>query len=363
MSPLKKSAACILSVLMHLSCQPVFSAQPTKVGFITVGPINDWGYNYAHNQGRLYLDKAMAGKVQTTIAENIPESAEVERVMEKMIAQGNKIIFSTSYGYFEPELRVAKRHRDVIFLQCGRDDVQNTPNLATYTPKQYEPMYLAGIVAGRMTKKNSLGYVAAHPVPIILQNINAFILGARSVNPKAKIKVVWTNKWSDPPVEAEAAKGLIESGVDVLAMTLDSPITVLQTAEKNGVYSVGYHADGGKFAPKGWLTGSMWNWGPLDVNMVKSIQNKTWKPGNYRYPLKDGYVQLAPFGPAVPKDVQSEVSVLKKRMESGEFVVFQGPLKDREGKELLKSGQKPDLHFIESMNWFAPGVEGSLSKK
>lgn len=334
-----------------------------KAGFITVGPVNDLGYNYAHNQGRLFLDKALAGKVKTTIAENIPESGEVERVMEKMISQGNKLIFSTSYGYYEPALRVAKRHPDVVFEQCGRDDTQNTKNLATYFSKQYEPMYVCGLVAGRMTKKNNIGFIAAHPVPQVLQNINAFTLGARSVNPKIKVRVVWTNKWSDAPTEAEAAKGLIETGADVLAMHLDSPITVVQTAEKLGAYSVGYHADVSKFAAKGWLTGTMWNWGPLYVQIAQSVQNHSWKPGNYRYPMKDNYVKLSPFGAGVPKKVQDEALSIKQKIESGEYAVFQGPLKDRDGKELLKAGQKPDLNFVETMNWLAPGVEGTLSRK
>lgn len=353
------------ALISFLPCQKAIGADsaPLKVGFITVGPINDWGYNYAHNQGRLFLDKAQAGKVQTTIAENVPESAEVERVMEKMIAQGTRLIFSTSYGYYEPALRVAKRHKDVVFEQCGRDDTLNTKNLATYFAKQYEPMYVSGIVAGRMTKKNNIGFIAAHPVPQVLQNINAFTLGARSVNPKVKVRVVWTNKWSDAPTEAEATKGLIETGADVLAMHLDSPITVVQTAEKQGAYSIGYHANVSKFAPKGWLTGAMWNWGPLYVEIAKSVENKTWKPGNYRYPMKDGSVQLSPFGACVPKKVQDEALSAKKKIESGEYAVFQGPLKDRDGKELLKAGQKPDLNFVETMSWLAPGVEGTLPKK
>ncbi len=336
--------------------------QPLKVGFICVGPVNDWGYNYAHNQGRLFLEKSLPGKVTASMAENIPESAEVERVMEKMIARGTQVVFHTSYGYYEPALRVAARHPNVRFEQCGRMDPA-TKNLSTYFAKQYEPMYIAGMVAGRVTKKNNMGFIAAHPVPQVLQNINAFALGARSVNPKAKVHVVWTNKWSDPPTEAEAAKGLIESGSDVLCMHLDSPLTVVQTAEKNGVYSVGYHADLQKFAPKGWLTGSMWNWGPLYVKIANSVIDKSWKPGNYRYAMKDGYVQLSPFGKAVPKAVQDEALALKKKIENEEVAVFSGPLKDRDGKDLLAKGQKADLAFIESMHWLAPGVEGTLPSK
>lgn len=343
--------------------KPPVGKTPLKVGFITVGPVNDWGYNYAHNQGRLYMEKALRGQVVTSIAENIPESAEVERVMEKMIAQGGcRLLFPTSYGYYEPALRVGARHKDVVFESCGRMDTSKSKNLATYFSRQYEPMYVSGIVAGRMTKKNVLGYIAAHPVPQVLQNINAFALGARQSNPKVKIKVIWTNKWSDAVTEAEAVKSLVESGADVLAMHVDSPRTIVQTAEKLGAYSVGYHANLQQFAPKGWLTGAMWNWGPLYVKIAQSVQDKTWQPGNFRHGMKDGYVQLSPFGKAVPKTVADEALTAKKKIEDGQFVVFQGPLKDRDGKQILSDKQKPDLAFIESMNWLAPGVEATLPK-
>jgi basic membrane protein A and related proteins len=336
---------------------------PLKVGFITVGPVTDWGYNYAHDQGRKYMETATPKQVETSIVEKIPESAEVERVMEKMIANGTRLIFPTSYGYLEPTLRVASRHPDVIFESAGRTVSPGVKNVGTYFAKQYEPMYVAGVVAGRMTKKNELGFVAAHPVPQVLQNINAFTLGVRSVNPKAKVHVIWTNSWSDAPTEAEASKGLIESGVDVLTMHLDSPITVVQTAEKYGIMSVGYHADLKKFAPKGWLTGEMWNWGPLYVKIAESVRNGTWKSANDRYGMKEGYAKLSSFGPSVPAKVQAEALATKRKIENGDYLVFQGPLKDRDGKELLAAGKRPDSNLIENMNWLVVGVEGPLPKK
>jgi basic membrane protein A len=336
---------------------------PLKVGFITVGPVNDWGYNYAHDQGRRFMDTALPKQVETTMVEKIPESAEVERVMEKMIAKGTRLIFSTSYGYFEPAQRVADRHRDVIVEQCGRIVPATAKNIGTYFAMQYQPVYVSGIVAGRMTKKNDLGFIAAHPVPQVLQNINAFTLGVRSVNPKAKVHVIWTNSWSDPATEAEAAKGLIESGVDVLTMHVDSPVTIVQTAEKYGVMTSGYHADLKKFAPKGWLTGQMWNWGPLYVKIAKSVQAGTWKSGNPRYGMNDGYTKLSSFGPSVPAQVQKEALEAKQKIDQGKFVVFQGPLKDREGKERVAAGKLADANLIEEMNWFVPGVEGPLPSK
>jgi basic membrane protein A len=332
-----------------------------KVGFITVGPVSDWGYNYAHNQGRIFMEGAAPKEVQTTIVENIPESAEVERVMEKMIANGTKLIFPTSYGYLDPALRVAERHPDVIFMHCG--GFKTAKNLGTYFAYIHEPMFIAGVVAGRMTKSNKLGFVAAHPIPQVLRNINAFALGARSVNPKATTTVVWTNNWSDPPTEAEAANSLVDLGADVLTMHQDSPITVVQTAEKRGVYSVGYHADLHEFAPKGWLTGAMWDWGELYLKIARSVKAGTWKSEQYRAGMESGAVKIAAFGPAVPFEVQKEALAIKDKIEKGTFVVFQGPIKDRDGKGRMAAGQKPDFDWMEKMDWFVPGVVGSIPSK
>lgn len=332
-----------------------------KVGFVTVGPVSDWGYNYAHNQARIFMEGAASKEVQTTIVENIPESAEVERVMERMIADGTKLIFPTSYGYLEPALRVAERHPDVIFMHCG--GYKNAPNLGTYFAYIHEPMYIAGMVAGRMTKTNKMGFVAAHPIPQVLRNINAFTLGARSVNPKATVHVVWTNNWYDPATEAEAANSLIDLGSDVLTMHQDSPLTVVQTAERRGVYSVGYHADLHQFAPKGWLTGAMWDWGQLYLDIARSVKDGKWKSSQYRAGMEGGAVKVSPFGPAVPFDVQKEALDLKDKVEKGTFVVFQGPVKDRDGKERLAAGQKPDFDWMEKMDWFVAGVEGTIPKK
>jgi basic membrane lipoprotein Med (substrate-binding protein (PBP1-ABC) superfamily) len=334
-----------------------------KVGFITTGSINDFGYNYAHNQGRLFLQSALPNQVETSIVENIPESAEVERVMEKMVAQGTRLIFSTSYGFFDPALRVVARHPNVIILQCGRESPNPIKNFATYNARAFEPMYVAGLVAGKVTKTNRMGFVAAHPVPVILQEINAFTLGARSVNPKVTVRVVWTNNWCDPPSEAEATKGLIEQGVDVLAMHLDSPIVVAQTAEKHGVYCVGYHTDLHKYAPKGFLTGAQWNWGPLYVSVVKSIENHTWKAADTVYGLDADCMKVAPFGPAVPKDVQAQALAVKDKIAKHQFAIFQGPLIDRDRKVRLPAGTKAEVSFINRMDFFVPGVEGILPRQ
>ncbi len=333
----------------------------TKVGFITVGPVSDWGYNYAHNQGRLFMEAKLNNEVQTTIVENVPESGEVERVMEKMIADGTKVIFPTSYGYLDPALRVAKRHPDVVFMHCG--GFKTSENLGTYFAYIHEPMYVAGMVAGSTTKTNKLGFVAAHPIPQVLRNINAFALGAKASNPGVTVSVVWTNSWYDPATEAEAAKGLIESGADVLTMHQDSPLTVVQTAEANGVFSVGYHADLNQFAPKGWLTGAEWDWGNLYTEITQSVKARTWKSEQLRSGMNGGSVKLARFGPAVSSETQAAAKDMVKKIVDGDFVVFQGPLKDRDGKERIAAGVKPDFEWMEKMDWFVEGVQGSIPKK
>jgi basic membrane protein A and related proteins len=336
------------------------NAQAFKVGFLCVGSINDAGWNAAHNKGRLYLESKMSN-VKTTFAERIPENAEAERVLEKMIAQGNKLIFTTSYGFLEPALRVAARHPDVTFMQVNRFDTAK--NLGTYFSHQYQPLYLAGVVAGKMTKTNKLGFLGAHPVPPLLQAANAFTLGARSVNPKVVTKVVWIGSWTDPPTEAEAMKGLVESGVDVIGHIQDNQNTILKTAESLGIYSVGCYNDAHELAPKGWLTGACLDWGPLYVKITKSVMDHTWKSGCLVTGMDGGYIKLAAFGNAVPAKLQKEVTALEQDIKSGKLVVFQAPLEDREGKQRLTAGQKPDIKWLTNMDFFVSGIEGSLPKK
>lgn len=352
-----------LSLIFSTAFKPAPASQlankPFKIGFIMVGPVDDYGYNYAHNLGRLYLQSHLPN-VQTTVAEKVPENAEVERVMEKMIAQGNRLIFSTSYGYLEPATRVAKRHPEVIIMQTWRPS--GLKNMGCYAAYQYEPFYPVGMVAGKMTKKNSIGFVCAHPVPILLQNINSFTLGVHSVNPKAKVHVVWTNSWSDPATEAEACKGLIESGVDVLGCILDSPLTVAKTGERNGVMVVGSQADLQKFAPNNWLTGSRWNWNNAYLKMTKSVMDGTWKPESLWLGMKDGAVELCSFGKKVPPALQKQTQAVTEQIKQGKKVIFTGPLKDREGKQRLTAGQTADGKWLSQMDFFVEGVEGTLPK-
>ena len=335
---------------------------PLKVGFLNVGPVSDFGWNYAVNQGRLYLDSHLKGQVQTSFAEKVPESAEAERVLEKMIAQGNKLIFTASYGYLEPALRVAARHPDVIFMQVNRFKTAKT--LGTCTTDQYQAMYLSGIVAGHMTKTNKLGFIAAHPIPHIIHSIDAFMLGAKSVNPKAETQVVFINSWSDPALEAEAVKSLAEAHCDVIAHAQDSQNTILHTCDSLGLYSVGFYTDGHQLAPKGWLTGACLDWGPFYVRIAKSVMDHSWKPCSYTAGMEggQGYLKLSSFGNAVPASIQKEVLAKEKLIESGNLVVFRA-LKDNEGKERVAPGKQLDQKDYLEMSWFVDGVHGTLPQK
>jgi len=358
--------ALLVAIYWVAFCSAVHAAdnKPLKVGFIYTGSATDWGWNNAHDLGRQYLESTKRGSVITTRAENIPENSDCERVMEKMVAQGNKVIFATSYGFLEPALRVAKRHPDVRFMHCGRLVPAGSKNVGSYfCSDYYEYLYAAGITAAKMTKSNKIGYVGGHPIPALVWCINAFTLGARSVNPKATVHVVWTNSWEDPALEAEAARGLIERGCDVLLSTLNTSLTVCKVAEKAKVYSIGTNFDLHTLVPSGWLTGQSWNWGPLYVKVVESIQNNTWKPDNLRYGLADGYVVLAPFGKAVPKAVQAQALDAIEKLKQHKRAVFAPPLKDRDGAVRLVKGEPIDTAWLEKMNWFVPGVEGNLPKK
>ena len=331
-----------------------------KVGFLCVGPISDWGWNYTEQQGRLYLEKALKDKVETIFAESVYESAESERVMEKMIAQGCKLIFAQSYGYLEPVLRVSARHPDVAFMQLSR--LANKSNIGTYFGFDGDAFYLSGVTAGRMTKTNKLGFVGSHPVPSTLWAINSYALGVHSVNPKAKIKVVWTETWIDPVLEVEAAKGLMDTGIDCLAFDQSDSLPIVKAAESNGIKVSGCYADVHQFAPKQWLTGPNLNWGPFYTKICQSVLDHKWKTGVHVCDLASGDVELAPFGPSVPETVRREVLNLKEKIKTGKLNIFAGPLKDSNGKVRLAAREKPDINWIAKMNFFVSGVDGNLPK-
>jgi basic membrane protein A and related proteins len=331
------------------------------IGFLYVGPKNDYGYNQAAYQGSLAVQKAFPN-ARILQAENVPESAEAERVMEKMIDDGATIIFPTSFGHLDPALNVAKRHPDVTFLHQG--GLKTAENLGTYFGTIYETQYAVGQAAGLATKTNDLGYVVAFPIAQTLLNINAFELGARSVNPDAHTTVVFTGNWCDPGKQVSAADSLMDRGVDVLAQHQDCTKTIVQAAERRGIMSTGYHADASELAPKGWLTGSMWNWGPLFVKMVKTVEagkfSESPYSGRYRAGVAEGVIKLAPFGAAATPSIRKRVTATFNDLKSGELKPFTGPIRDQSGKIQIPAGKSPNPTELEDTDYLVEGVTGKI---
>ncbi|MEW6582467.1 MAG: BMP family ABC transporter substrate-binding protein [Actinomycetota bacterium] len=342
------------------------SEKTVKVGFLYVGPKDDFGYNQAAYEGSLEVAKAFPN-VEIIQAENVPENAEAERVMERMISQGATLIFPTSYGHLTPAVNVAKKHPDVVFVhQGGLEPDPKLPNLGTYFGTVYEPVFLAGMAAGKATTSNKLGYVVAFPIPQTLANVNAFELGAKAVNPEATTTVVFTASWCDPAKQAQAANALISQGVDVLTQHQDCTKTIIETAEAAGKKSVGYHYDASSLAPQGWVAGSEWNWGPLYTDIVKTFLDGSFEgskyDGDYRVGLQTGdnpFVQ-SPFGPGVDQETKDAIAAAKDEIAAEG--VFAGPLKDQSGDEVVPAGTTLTYAEVEQMDFLVEGVVGKLPK-
>ncbi|MEX1028805.1 MAG: BMP family ABC transporter substrate-binding protein [Paenibacillaceae bacterium] len=333
------------------------------VGFIFVGAKDDYGYNQAGYIGSEAVEKAFPD-YKILRSENVPETAEAERVMEEMIRNGAKIIFPTSYGHLDPALNVAKRHPDVLFFHQG--GLKTADNLGTYFGTIWEPVYLAGIAAGKMSKSGKLGYIVSIPIPQVLLNVNAFELGAKSVNPDATTTVVFTGSWCDPGQQANAANSMIDQGIDVLTQHQDCTKTVIETAERRGVMSVGYHADASELAPKGWVVGSIWNWPALFVDMVKVASEGKFDGskyvGQFRGTMAEDIVQLTGFGTEVPEDVKKLIEQKKAEMAAGIMHPFKGPIKDQSGAIKIEEGVSPEITALESIDYLVEGVIGSIPK-
>jgi simple sugar transport system substrate-binding protein/basic membrane protein A len=341
----------------------------TKVGFIFVGPKDDFGYNQAAYQGSQAVAKAFPD-MEVLTAENVPETDEAARVMEGMINKGAKIIFATSYGHLDAALKVAGDHPDVAVVQQGNLIKGTVPaNAGTYFGTVFEPVYLAGIAAGKTTKTNKLGYVYAFPITQTIENIDAFQLGALSVNPSAQTYVVNTSSWCDPAKQADAAKSLFDQGVDVITQHQDCTSTITKAAEQAGKFVVGYHADASSLAPKGWVTGSEWAWADLYVDIVKTAKAGSFTGSkynaNYRVGYQDGknpFVE-SKLGPAVGADVKSLIDTAKARISASSGSPFAGPVVAQDGSMIFRAGEVPDYATIESkMTVFVQGVVGSIPK-
>jgi simple sugar transport system substrate-binding protein/basic membrane protein A len=343
----------------------------SAIGFIFVGPKNDYGYNQAAYDGSQAV-KAAFPNLKVLTAENIPEDDNATRVMNSMISQGAKIIFATSYGHLNPAEAVAAQHPDVVVVQQGNiiTGTVAPKNMGTYFGTVYEPVYLAGIAAGKATKSNKLGYVYAFPISQSVDNIDAFELGAQSVNPQAKTYVVNTSAWCDPGKQTLAASSLLSQGVDVVTQHQDCTSTIVKATEAAGKYSVGYHADASSLAPKGWLTGSEWNWGPLYTDIVKTVLAGNFTGSkynaNYRVGYKTGdnpFVQ-SKFGPSVSDDTKALIATAKAKLAQADFSPFKGPVMDQSGKVIpgFEDGKVPDYATIENLTSFVQGIVGQIPK-
>src|SRR5574343_1158474 len=332
-------------------------AEPLKVAFAYVGPVGDGGWTFAHDNGRKALEKEFGDKVVTSFVENVPESADAERVIRDLAGQGNKVIFGTTFGYMEPMLKVAADTKDVKFEHAT--GYKQADNMRTYDSRTYEGAYMAGVIAGKMTKSNTLGVVASIPIPEVIRNINSFTLGAQSVNPKVKTKVVWVNEWFDPPKEGEGAQSLISAGADVLFQNTDSA-AVLQKAEEKGKFAFGWDSDMSKFGPNAHLASAVINWAPYYKKAVKDTLEGTWQTGGVWWGVKEGAIDLVSVSDKVPADVKEKVAKIKAGLADGSYAIWKGPIVGQDGKELLKKDEVADDKFLHGINFYIKGVDGKV---
>jgi basic membrane protein A len=336
---------------------PAAKPEPLKIGFIYVGPVADAGWTFAHDQGRKAVEAKFGDKVKTTFIESVKEGPDAERVIRDLVAQGNKLIFATSFGFGDSMEKVAKDHPEVLFEHAT--GYKTAPNLRNYEGRFYENAYLAGVLAGMVTKSNVIGFVGSFPIPEVLRNINAFTLGARSTNPKVKTKVVWISTWVDPPKEAEAAQSLINQGADVLLQNTDST-AVLQTAEKNGKFAFGWDSDMSAFAPKAHLGSCAIIWAPYYLKAVNDVLEKTWKVENTKWGTKEGLTEVVKIPDSVPAAARAKVEEARAFLVANPGAVFRGPIKDSTGKEVLAAGVVGDDKFKGEMGFYVQGVDGKV---
>jgi simple sugar transport system substrate-binding protein len=322
-----------------------------------VGPVGDGGWTFAHDNARKAVEKEFGAKIKTTFVESVPESADAERVFRDMVSQGNKLIFGTTFGYMEPMLKVANDHKDVKFEHAT--GYKTAENMRTYDSRTYEGAYMAGIIAGAMTKSNTLGVVGSVPIPEVLRNINSFTLGAQSVNPKITTKVVWVNEWFSPPKETEAATALINGGADVLFQNTDSP-AVLKTAQEKGKRAFGWDSDMTAYGPKAHLASAIINWTPYYTKAVQDALDGKWATGQTWWGVKEGAIDIVSVAEDVPAETKAKVEEVKKGLKDGSFSIWKGPIVAQDGKELIAAGAVADDKFLSGVNFYIKGVEGKV---
>ncbi|MDR7377466.1 simple sugar transport system substrate-binding protein [Rhodoferax ferrireducens] len=331
--------------------------EPLKIAFAYVGPVGDGGWSFAHDNGRKALEKEFGDKISTSFVESVPESADAERVLRDMASNGNKLVFGTTFGYMESMLKVAADFKDVKFEHAT--GYKTADNMATYDSRTYEGAYMAGVIAGKMTKSNTLGVVGSVPIPEVIRNINSFTLGAQSVNPKIKTKVVWVNEWFSPPKETEAATALINGGADILFQNTDSP-AVLKTAESKGKRAFGWDSDMTAYGPKAHLASSIINWGPYYIKTTKDALDGKWASGKSWWGVKEGAIDIVSIAEDVPAETKAKIDEIKKGLADGSFAIWKGPIVDQAGKVVVAKDAVADDAFLGGVNFYVKGVEGKI---
>jgi simple sugar transport system substrate-binding protein len=337
---------------------PAPKPAPLKVAFAYIGPVGDGGWTFAHDNGRKAVEKEFGDKVVTTFVEKVPESADAERVFRDLVGQGNKLIFGTTFGYMEPMLKVAADAKDVKFEHAT--GYKQAENLRTYDSRTYEGAYMAGIIAGKMTKSNTVGVVGSIPIPEVIRNINSFTMGAQSVNPKIKTKVVWVNEWFNPPKETEAAQSLINGGADVLFQNTDSS-AVLQTAAKNKKLAFGWDSDMTAYAPEAHLASAIIDWGPYYIKATRDALEGKWTGNSGAWwGVKEGAIDIVSISDKVPAETKDAVAKVKAGLKDGSFAIWKGPIVGQDGKEVLAKDAVADDKFLGGINFYVKGVEGKV---
>ena len=330
---------------------------PLKIAFAYVGPVGDGGWTFAHDNGRKAIEKEFGDKVVTSFVEKVPESADAERVIRDMAGQGNKLIFGTTFGYMEPMLKVATDFKDVKFEHAT--GYKTAENMRTYDSRTYEGAYMAGVIAGKMSKTGTLGVVGSIPIPEVVRNINSFTLGAQSVNPKIKTKVVWVNEWFNPPKETEAATALINGGADVLFQNTDSS-AVLQTAEKMNKRAFGWDSDMTAYGPKAHLGSAIINWAPYYIKATREALEGKWTTGQVWWGVKEGAIDMVSIAADVPDETKKRVDEIRAGLKDGSFSIWKGPIMDNTGKELIAKDTVADDKFLGGLKTYVKGVEGKV---
>jgi basic membrane protein A len=352
----KKLGTATLALVVSLLAGNAIAAD--NIGFVYVSPIGDAGWTYQHDLGRLEMEKETG--VTTNYVENVAEGADAERVIREMAKRGDKVVFATSFGYMNYMLKVSKKFPDTAFVHAT--GYKMGKNMGIYNARFYEGRCLTGVIAGEMTKSNVLGYVAAFPIPEVLQGINSFIQGARSVNPKAELRVIWVNSWYDPGKERQASMTLMSQGADVLTHHTDST-AIVQAAEEKGKYAIGYHSDMSKYGPTAHLTATTHHWGKFYSKIVKEVQAGTWKPTSVWGGYAEGMVSLAPLNPAIPAELATRIAKMEKQMADGSLHAFAGPVVDQAGKTVVAAGQNMTDDQLNNMSYYVQGVVSKLPKK